>query len=495
MRLWIGLCLPRLPLEVFCPRWSADQLGVVLEQEQVMALSPLARAAGIRPGMRRAGALMLAPQARLHERSPELEAQALQAVALALLQYSPLVAQGEEATLLVDAGASLRLFGGVRALCRHIAASLRALGYTAQLSCAPTARGAWLLARAGTRQGRVLGMASLVRRLDRLPCALLPPARPWLEWFEGIGCRTLGQLRQLPRPGLQRRCGAAVLAMLDDAHGHSTELFVWMEAPPTFRASLELFDRVEHADALLFGARRLLQQMTGWLCARQFAVERIQLLLAHERGRVARPPTVIDLALGEAVWRDEHLVRLLKERLAQLVLDAPVIGLTLEALQVQPMAPPSESLFPEPGGTPQERQRLMELLVARLGAENVLQASPRADYRPEAANQWLPLPAKPVSRSALPDLPPGLPGMPRPGWLLAQPIALLMREHRPFYGSPLKMVSVAERIEAGWWGQSQARDYFIAEGRDHAHYWVYRERIAGSAEDAAPRWFLHGLFG
>ncbi len=460
-----------------------------------MALSPLARAAGIKPGMRRAGALMLAPQARLHERSPELEAQALQAVALALLQYSPLVAQGEEATLLVDVGASLRLFGGVRALCRRIAASLRALGYTGVLSCAPTARGAWLLARAHARQARTLSMASLVRRLDRLPCAVLPPARPYLDWFDGIGCRTLGQLRHLPRPGLQRRCGAALLDMLDDAHGHSTELFVWIEAPPTFCASLELFDRVEHADALLFGARRLLQQMTGWLCARQFAVERIQFLLAHERGRVARPPTVIALALGEAVWRDEHLVRLLKERLAQLVLEAPVIGLTLEALQVQPMAPPSDTLFPEPGGTPQERQRLMELLVARLGSENVLQAVPRADYRPEAANQWLPLPAKPAGKNAQPDLPPGLSGMPRPGWLLAQPVALLMREHRPFYGSPLKMVSVAERIEAGWWGQSQARDYFIAEGLDHAHYWVYRERIAGSGEDAAPRWFLHGLFG
>ncbi len=460
-----------------------------------MALSPLARAAGIKPGMRRAGALMLAPQARLHERSPELEAQALQAVALALLQYSPLVAQGEEATLLVDVGASLRLFGGVRTLCRRIAASLRALGYTGVLSCAPTARGAWLLARAHARQARTLSMASLVRRLDRLPCAVLPPARPYLDWFEGIGCRTLGQLRHLPRPGLQRRCGVALLDMLDDAHGHSTELFVWIEAPPTFCASLELFDRVEHADALLFGARRLLQQMTGWLCARQFAVERIQFLLAHERGRVARPPTVIALALGEAVWRDEHLVRLLKERLAQLVLEAPVIGLTLEALQVQPMAPPSDTLFPEPGGTPQERQRLMELLVARLGSENVLQAVPRADYRPEAANQWLPLPAKPAGKNAQPDLPPGLSGMPRPGWLLAQPVALLMREHRPFYGSPLKMVSVAERIEAGWWGQSQARDYFIAEGLDHAHYWVYRERIAGSGEDAAPRWFLHGLFG
>jgi len=30
---------------------------------------------------------------------------------------------------------------------------------------------------------------------------------------------------------------------------------------------------------------------------------------------------------------------------------------------------------------------------------------------------------------------------------------------------------------------------------DHAHYWVYRERIVGAGDDAEPRWFLHGLFG
>ncbi len=54
---------------------------------------------------------------------------------------------------------------------------------------------------------------------------------------------------------------------------------------------------------------------------------------------------------------------------------------------------------------------------------------------------------------------------------------------------------IPERIEAGWWSQTQTRDYFIAEGKDHALYWIYRERINGSGEDAAPRWFLHGLFG
>jgi protein ImuB len=493
MRLWIGLCLPRLPLEVFSPNWSSDGGSVVLEQERVLAASPAARHAGVQPGMRRGGVLMLMPEARLHERSPAREAEALHAVAMALLQYTPLVTQAEEATLLIDIGASLRLFGGIRALCRKVRANLRALGFSAALSCAPTARGAWMLARRNA--GRALKMASLERRLDRLPSALVPPARPFAPWFEGIGCFTLGDMRRLPRPGLQRRCGRPLLDMLDAAYGLVPELFEWIEAPDTFQARLELFDRVENAEALLAGAHRLVLQLTGWLCARQLAVERITLLLEHERGKVARAPTAIDIALAEPTWRDEHLVRLLKERLAKTVLDAPVIGLGLEAQQLQPMAPPSESLFPEPGGSEEDRTRMFELLVARLGPDNVLQAAPHADYRPEVANEWVPVQQRIRESARTAQMPPDVESLPRPAWLLAKPIALLMRNHRPFYGSPLKMASTPERIEAGWWSHSQTRDYFIAEGQDHALYWVYRERIVGSAEDAEPRWFLHGLFG
>ena len=466
---------------------------MVLEQERVLACSPLARAAGVLPGMRRGGVLMLLPEARLHERTLEREAQALHDVAMALLQYTPLVAQAEESTLLMDIGASLSLFGGIRALCRRIRANLRALGFSCVLSCACTARGAWLLARAGA--GRVLRMPSLVRRLDHLPSALPPPGRPFAAWFDGIGCFTLGDMRRLPRPGLQRRCGRPLLDLLDAAYGMTPELFDWIEAPTTFSAKLELFDRVENAEALLFGAHRLLLQMTGWLCAHQFAVERIVLQLEHERGRVACPPTIIEIALAEPTWRDEHLVRLLKERLAKVELVAHVIGLTLEAPQVQPMAPPSESLFPEPGGSDEDQLRMLELLVARLGPENVLQAAPQADYRPELANMWVPLQKKIRNAHMQAQMPPDVLSLPRPAWLLAKPIALLMRNHRPFYGSPLRMASNPERIEAGWWSQSQTRDYFIAEGLDHAHYWVYRERIVGAAADAEPRWFLHGMFG
>ena len=463
----------------------------MLEHERVLVASPAALAAGVRVGMRRGGVLMLLPDARIHERDLAQEDQARQAVALALLQYTPQVAEDEESTLLMDVGASLSLFGGILALCARVRANVRALGFTVALASSPTARGAWLLARA--EAGRAIQMETLVRRLDRLAVLLAPPARAYAAWFEGIGCGTLGELRRLPRPGLQRRCGGALLELLDAAYGLAPELFEWIAPPETFHARLELFDRVDDAELLLAGARRLLLQLVGWLTARQLAVERITLRLEHERGRVARPPTCVEVVLAEPAWRDEHLVRLLKERLAKLVLDAPVIGLGLEALQVQPMAPPSESLFPEPGGTEDDRMRMLELLAARLGADNVLQPVPKADYRPEQANAWVPVQQKVSDKARDARIPPDTMQLPRPTWLLAKPIALLMRNHRPFYGSSLRMASNPERIEAGWWNGPQTRDYFIAEGQDHTLYWVYRERIG--ADDAEPRWFLHGLFG
>jgi protein ImuB len=491
MRLWIGLHLPLLPLEVFAPSWSIDTGSVVLERERVLLASPLALDAGVHAGMRRGGVVMLLPDARVHVRAPGLEADALQAVALTLLQYTPQVADGEEATLLLDVGASLRLFGGVRALCRRVHASVHALGFTASLACAPTARGAWLMARANA--GRVVQVESLLRRLDRLAVALMPASRPFADWFDGIACRTLGDLRRLPRPGLQRRCGRALLDQLDAAYGLTVELFTWISPPETFRARLELYDRIDDAELLLAGAQCLLAQLTGWLCARQLAVERIVLQLEHERGRVARAPTCVDVVLAEPTWRDEHLVRLLRERLGRLALEAPVIGLALEAMQVRPMAPPNASLFPEPGGSDDDRMRMLELLAARLGPENVLQPLPLADYRSDQANVWVPVQQKVSDKARNAQLPPDVTSLPRPTWLLPSPIALLMRGHYPFYGTPLRLASSAERIEAGWWDGPEARDYFIAEGQDHALYWVYRERI-GTGEDG-PRWFLHGLFG
>jgi protein ImuB len=341
----------------------------------------------------------------------------------------------------------------------------------------------------------VLKLETMTRHLDRLPAMIVPAARPFASWFDGMGCETIADLRRFPRPGLQRRCGRHLINAIDSAFGAAPELFDWIAPPTTFEARIELFDRIENVDLLMVGAQRLVLQLIGWLCSKQLAAERVTMRLEHDRGRVARPATTVDIVLAEPTWQGEHIIRLMKERLGKVDLVAPVIGLALEVAQLQPMAPPSESLFVEPGGTQEDQVRTLELLVARLGADNVLQPSPVADYRPEVANAWVSVQQKVREAAVTAQLPPDLNTAARPTWLLAKPIALLVRNHKPFYGSPLRMVSGPERVEAGWWNSAASRDYFIAEGQDHALYYVYRERIRGDGEGGDPKWFLHGLFG
>ena len=283
-----------------------------------------------------------------------------------------------------------------------------------------------------------------------------------------------------------------MLATLDRAYGDAAELYQWMEAPQAFSARLELPDRIEHAEALLFAARRLLLQLCGWLMARQLAVARCVLLLEHERGRAAIAPTALEIALAEPAWREEHLLRLLRERLARTTLPAAVIALRLQAREVQPMAPATEALFPEPGGTPADYRRLLELLTARLGADCVLTPAPLADHRPEVRNGWAPASnsaSTPANMAAPASLAPAG-AAERPFWLLPEPLALPLRGHRPFYGAPLTLVRGPERIECGWWdGMPVMRDYFVAQSEGEFFYWIYRQRSG-----AEVCWFLHGLF-
>ncbi|RJF98428.1 Y-family DNA polymerase [Noviherbaspirillum saxi] len=488
MRSWIALHLPLLPLEAIRPRWSLPGEHVIVERERVIAASPQAHRGGICIGMRRAGAQAMCPSATLHERDHLREREVLDGITLALLQYTPEVALGERGSLLLDVTASLRAFGGRRALCRLVRHSVGILGLTPQLGMAPTAQGAWLLACRERKElpahRRVVCMESMTRRLDTLPCTLLPQTWPYLEWLDGIGCRSFADLRKLPRAGLQRRCDKSVLDALDRAYGQAPELFDWIQAPKSFSAKLELPDRIEHAEAVLFAAHRLLLQLTGWLVTQQLAVSRFVLQLEHERGRAAIPPTPIEIALAEPAWHEEHLTRLLKERLGRIELAAPVIAVRLEIARVTAMLPPTESLFPEPGSIPMDYHRLLELLTARLGEQNVLAPAPRADHRPEICNGWVPTAAPSPPSTAVTHL------ADRPFWLLLQPVELMVREDRPFYGSPLRLVKGPERIECGWWdGGLIMRDYFIAQGETSTLYWIYQERHGDEI-----CWYLQGLF-
>lgn len=411
----------------------------------------------------------------------------LRHLAMAMLRYSPRVACFRNDSVVLEVAASLSLFGGVRQLCRQIRQTAGQLASHIQLGMAPSATGAWLLAGAmHTAQRRVLRISSLARRLDGLPVYSLPELLLHRPWLENIGCYRLGELRKLPRQGLQQRSSPALLHALDAAYGHTQETLPWFVAPARFRQTQQLDFHLHQASSLLAATQPLLLALCGWLQSRQEALHDLVLLIHHEKGRQACSPTRVALRFSDATWRLEDFNRILKERLQHCNMQRAAIGLELIADPSHGRAPANDTLFPDPGRHTQDERRLLDLLAARLGSTGIRRPRPLAHHLPEQANTWAAAPTPP----SYDTLPVSVGVRARPFWLLAQAQPLRTHQHRPVYqGRPLRLVQGPERIETGWYaGAHQRRDYFVAQDPDGARYWIYRERETGE------NWFLHGLF-
>ena len=462
-------------------------------RERVVLLADAAaQAAGITPGMSIASALALLPALLPLARDPARERQLLQLAALAAARYTPHIVLGEQ-LLQLEVQGSLRLFGGLPALLRSLRRSVDALGLQPRLGLAPTATAAALLARhALAEAARAATPARARQRLDALPLQAAAPALA--DLLRGVGCRTLGDVRALPRKGLQRRGGAALLALLDRAYGDAPDPQVWFEPPREFVQTLELLQRADETAQLDGAAQRLVQALAGWLAHQWLGATAFSLWLQHEtRGRQAAAPTRLRVELGQPSRDAAQLMLLLRERLSRITLPAPVYGLQLRLDEAVSLAGQAGAL---PFGSDRGGARwhdaaqdhdhfraLLDRLSARLGAQHVQRWEVRADHRPERAAQAAPAGDAPARAIALPP-------HPRPAWLLPEPLRLAERDGQPLHGGPLRLHGHPERIEAGWFdGAPVCRDYHVALGTDHRLRWVFHERRGPQSG-----WFLHGWF-
>src|SRR5512146_1746987 len=175
---WIGLHLPQLSLETFAATLAeaaCDAPAALLEAQRIAAANAAALRLGVQPGMKRATALALAPALRLGQADPRRDADALAAVAHAVLAFTPAVALQPPRQVLLEVQASLRCFGGFDALVARLQAALAPLGHRLALASAPTAAAAALLAcAADPRRPLHCAEGSALRSaLERLPVALL----------------------------------------------------------------------------------------------------------------------------------------------------------------------------------------------------------------------------------------------------------------------------------------------------------------------------------
>jgi protein ImuB len=512
--LWIALHLPLLSLETFAATTLADPsaagqpLALVDARRIVCASNPLAQSLGVKPGVKRATALALAPGLLLGEADAQRDAQALESVAHAALAFTPQVtlqappdpaASGD--TVLLEVHASLRYFGGLASLLRRLRAGLAPLGHRVHCVSAPTPQAGALLARIHRRLD-CADLAAVRDALDAAPVWLLGPGREHWEALQGMGLKTLADLRQLPRAGLARRFGEALLDELDRALGDRPDPREPLTPPEHFESRLELFARADTTEQVLQGAAVLLARMTAWLSARHAFVARFRLLMQHEprwRKDDATPSaTPLEIALAEPSRDPVHLQVLLRERLASLQLAAPTLELRLLALETVQRAGSNGELFPSPRNEQEGLVRLIERLQARLGDGQVQRLVAVPEHRPERASARGAADPAAVARSRTARAqPPATAAAVRPVWLLPQAQALPERHARPWLdGAPLQLLSGPERIESGWWdGLPAERDYFVAQASDGALVWIYRARLPLSAPAAAQGWFMQGRFG
>lgn len=464
--LWLAFHFHSLSLEVFSRGTEVSEPLAVVEKQGgrtwVVACNDAAAACGVYPGMAAPAAQALADGLIVRKRDPSAEQESLAGLAVWAGRFTPSVSLEPPDGLLLEVGTCLSLHRGLPNLLKQARSGIGEMGYAAAMACAPTSHGAWLMAKAGIEKA-VRDPARLETILAALPLELLSQQQAVLDGLERVGAQTLGDCLRLPRDGMARRFGQALVDEIDLALGRLPEARAFFAPPAHFERSLELPAPVHDAEALQFAVRRLLPELEGFLVLRQAGVQALELVCRHER----RDPTHLRLGFAKPTRDAARMQRLLRETLGRTRLAAPVHAIALRAPRVVPLSGSNSDLFQK--SREADGDLLLERLRIRLGKDAVYGLESVADHRPEHA--WRP--AQGPKRAAVPN-------RHRPLWLLPRPL--------PCHDGRIKLKSGPERIESGWWdGSDVARDYYVAEDRSGAQLWVYCDRASGE-------WYVHGVF-
>lgn len=474
MDYWLGLYFPDLPLELFT-RGQPPGVPLAVSQrsdgrEVIARCNDTALAFGVRPGLPLQAALALSDALQIRARDPQGERRALRELALWAYQFSPQISF-EPSLLLLEIGASLKLFGGRQQLLQRVRRELPQLGLCCLWAAAPTPMAAALLARNRPAHGITAG--ELAAALADIPLAQLTRDREVRRLIADIGLQGIGECLQLPRAELARRAGPVLMLLFDRLLGKAPDPREPWQPPQRFVQKLELSAEICRHTALLFPARRLIVSLCGFLRGRGAATQHLRWCLLHRE--VA--PTCFGQGLLQPSRDPQHILEMFSERIERVQLPEPVLSVELRVDDCQDFEESSGELLPQAARLP--NRQLLERLRSRLGERQVQGLCVLPDYRPERSWRL----CTPGAAGEVTDR-----DIQQPPWLLPEPRPLAVAGNRPDYGGPLRLHSLPRRIESGWWdGFDVARDYFVASSESGERLWVFRDRRSG-------RWFLHGLF-
>lgn len=508
----LSLWLPTLATDRLArrdPEAEAEQprvtVAAVKGAQRIAAVDRLAAARSIRPGMGLADARAVCPVLRVDDADPRGEAATLRHLLDWSRRFTPLTALDPPDGLLLDVTGAAHLFGGEEGLIDAAETGLAGHGFAATAAVADTPEAAWALARFGSTRRVPPGYDAILALAEPLTLAALRLAPPAIDALAQAGLRRIGDVTIRPRAPIAARFGQALFNRLDGLLGrHHTPIAPTFPVPAFLveRRFASAIARIEGVEATILSlAHRLCGQLAG---AGQGA-RRVEALFFRVDGAVKS----IAIGTSRPLRDPPSLARLFHEKLSTLGEDGLDTGygfdlIRLAAVMTEPLGATQDALDAS-GVRDADREadiaHLVDRLGARLGTTRVLRLRNANHHRPEDAATEVPALHGAVTEDdefgeGLRDRPLRLFDRPEPIEATAAvpdgPPAQF-RWRRTLH--EIAAIEGPERIAAPWWTEAApVRDYFQAEDGEGRRFWLFREGLY-QADEARPRWFLHGLFG
>jgi protein ImuB len=466
---------------------------------RLVALDAYAQQIGLRRDQPLAEARAMIPALAVFEEDRTADASLLASIADWADRYTPLVALDGNDGLMFDIAGVAHLFGGEAAFAADIVARLHVQGFSASTAIADTPGTAFAAARYGGPQ--VVPAGGQVAMLAAFPVAALRLPFETVAAMERVGLKRIGQIMDAPRAPLAARFGNGLLLRLDQALGDLEEAISPRRPPPIFIAERRFAEPVTHQDDIAMVLAALAVRLAASLEERAEGARELELVLFRVDGAVKR------LAVGASrpVRAPSLIGELFREKFAgsEDEIDAGYgfDVIRLSALATERIVPAQADISGGLTGVA-DLDRLVDRIGARLSQAEIGRLSPVDSHWPERSVAIAAASAAPVWEAPLVDEP-----IDRPLRLFVRPEPVEAMAEVPD-GPPVRFrwrralylvarVEGPERIAPEWWRGAEdqpTRDYFRVEDESGHRFWLFREGLYGY-ETAAPRWFMHGVFG
>jgi protein ImuB len=370
----------RSPLAVIVAR----PLGAVKTERDVLGntridfVSREAGVLGVSPGQTVAAARAKCAELRVRVVAESAVQVALARIAEAALAFGPTTAFDiAQDVVWVDVGGCAHLHGGEVELARNLGARVGALGHAYRLAVADGPRLAAAIARfsqVGPDKAEPIvvpaGKGAVAMRA--LPIEALSLDEDVSSWLVNLGLLSCGDLQKLPRRALGMRLGERVhdVMQLLDGRDHAP-LEAW-RPPEVPEERVELDWGVHTVEAIAFVLKRLCDRLAVRLHGRALAAARLEVVLTLDRALCGDTPrAVFSIALPSPIARAADLFAVVRTRLEECSLAAPVLAVTLRAPELaRAQARTLDLLEPEPKAD-SALPRLIAELLAQLGEGTV----------------------------------------------------------------------------------------------------------------------------